>query len=124
MRTRLAVLALALIGMLLAGSIGYAAYLASRDSVGLPVTKLETQPRDLAPTVARRRTRPRPATTRTVAPPAPPPPPTPRKRKRKRKRKRRLETFAQLGERGPAGVGLFLVVRVRLGVQVLAADRA
>jgi hypothetical protein len=73
MRNRLALVALALLGMLVAGSIGYGAYLASRDSVGLPVTKLEPQPRDLAPTVARKpRKRPR---TQTVAPPAPSPPP-------------------------------------------------
>jgi hypothetical protein len=43
------VLLLAVAGILVAASIGYAAYLASRDSVGLPVTKLETTPRNLAP---------------------------------------------------------------------------
>jgi hypothetical protein len=58
-RTRLLVAALAVTGMLVAASIGYAAYLASRDSVGLPVTKLEPKPRDLAPAVVRRRAHPR-----------------------------------------------------------------
>jgi hypothetical protein len=62
MRTRIGLLGLALVGVLVAASLGYAAYLASRDSVGLPVTKLETKPRDLAPTVAHRA---RPATTAT-----------------------------------------------------------
>ena len=48
------VLLLALAGILVAASIGYAAYLASRDSVGLPVTKLETTPRNLAPSTKTR----------------------------------------------------------------------
>jgi hypothetical protein len=56
-RNRLLVAALAVAGLLVAASIGYGAYLASRDSVGLPVTKLEPKPRDLAPTVVRRRAR-------------------------------------------------------------------
>ena len=55
MRTKPAVALLALAGLLLAVSVGLGAYLASRDSVGLPVTKLDPAPRDLAPTVARRR---------------------------------------------------------------------
>jgi hypothetical protein len=63
MRTKPAVALLALAGLLLAVSIGFAAYLASRDSVGLPVTKLDPAPRDLAPTVARKRGSTRPATT-------------------------------------------------------------
>jgi hypothetical protein len=50
---------LALAGLAVAAAIGFAAYLASRDSVGLPVTRLEPAPR-LAPTV-----RPRHATTQT-----------------------------------------------------------
>ena len=59
------VLLLALVGVLVAASIGYAAYLASRDSVGLPVTKLETTPRNLAPTTAHTTTvKTRPTTTR------------------------------------------------------------
>jgi|SRR4051794_2348653 len=53
MRTKSAIALLALAGLVLAVSVGFAAYLASRDSVGLPVTKLDRAPRDLAPTVAR-----------------------------------------------------------------------
>ena len=67
MRGRLLVAALAVAGMVVAASIGYAAYLASRDSVGLPVTKLEPKPRDLAPTVVRRRARTRAQTTHTTS---------------------------------------------------------
>jgi hypothetical protein len=63
MRTKASVVLLALVGLLLAVSIGLGAYLASRDSVGLPVTKLDPAPRDLAPTVARRRGSTRQATT-------------------------------------------------------------
>jgi uncharacterized membrane protein YgcG len=60
-------LGLALAGVLVAASIGYAAYLASRDSVGLPVTKLQTTPRNLAPKATpkpKARTVPRRTTTR------------------------------------------------------------
>ena len=64
MRTKPAAALLALAGLLLAVSIGLGAYFASRDSVGLPVTKLDPAPRDLAPTVARKRTSTRPAATR------------------------------------------------------------
>jgi hypothetical protein len=46
---------LAVVGVLLAVGIGVAAYAVSKDSVGLPVTKLDPKP--LAPTV----TRPNPA---------------------------------------------------------------
>src|SRR5436190_6705693 len=53
MGTKPAIAVLALAGLVLAVSVGLAAYLASRDSVGLPVTKLDRAPRDLAPTVAR-----------------------------------------------------------------------
>ena len=63
MRTKAAVALLALAGLLLAVSIGFAAYLASRDSVGLPVTKLDPAPRDLAPTMARKRGSTGPLTT-------------------------------------------------------------
>jgi hypothetical protein len=56
MRGKPGIVLLALVGVLLAASIGFAAYFASRDSVGLPVTKLEPKPRDLAPTAARRTT--------------------------------------------------------------------
>ena len=47
----LATLALALAGLLCAAGIGAAAYYVSRDSVGLPVTKL--QPKGLAPAAVR-----------------------------------------------------------------------
>jgi hypothetical protein len=50
-RGRIAAVVLAVVGLLLAASVGFAAYYASRDSVGLPVTKLEPTPRHLAPTV-------------------------------------------------------------------------
>jgi hypothetical protein len=43
---------LAVVGVLLAVGIGVAAYAVSKDSVGLPVTKLDPKP--LAPTVTRR----------------------------------------------------------------------
>ena len=54
MRGRVAAVVLAVVGLLLAASVGFAAYYASRDSVGLPVTKLEPTPRHLAPTVRSR----------------------------------------------------------------------
>jgi hypothetical protein len=60
MPRRLLVLALAVLGVLLAGTLGYAAYLASRDSVGLPVTRLDQPRQDLAPTRARTRAQPKP----------------------------------------------------------------
>jgi uncharacterized membrane protein YgcG len=66
MRGRLLIALLAAAGVLVAASVGYAAYLASRDSVGLPVTKLDPAPSELAPTVPRR-TRPRRTTTTTTA---------------------------------------------------------
>ena len=50
MRTTLTVLAVALVGLFGAASLGYAAYVVSRDQVGLPVTKLKTPPGSLAPT--------------------------------------------------------------------------
>jgi len=56
MRGKAAVALLALAGLLLAVSIGVAAYLVSRDSVGLPVTKLQPKPRNLAPAVSHKRT--------------------------------------------------------------------
>jgi hypothetical protein len=59
---RVAAVVLAFVGLLLAASVGFAAYYASRDSVGLPVTKLEPRPRHLAPTVLTR-TGPRRTTT-------------------------------------------------------------
>jgi hypothetical protein len=56
MRGGLAVLVLALIGLFGATSIGYAAYVVTRDSVGVPVTKLRRGPTKLAPRAAQRRT--------------------------------------------------------------------
>ena len=54
MKGSVAAIVLAVVGLLLAASVGFAAYYASRDSVGLPVTKLEPTPRHLAPTVRSR----------------------------------------------------------------------
>jgi hypothetical protein len=67
MRGGLAVLVLALVGLFGATSIGYAAYVVTRDSVGVPVTKLRRAPTKLAPRAAQRRT------TSTPARPANPP---------------------------------------------------
>jgi hypothetical protein len=75
MRQVLAAVAIVLVGLFGAATLGYAAYLVSRDSVGLPVTKLET-PQNLAPagsTPARPRPKPK---LKTVAQPPPPPPAT------------------------------------------------
>ena len=72
MRQALAATAIILCGLLGAATLGYAAYLVSRDSVGLPVTKLDN-PQNLAPagsTRARQKPRPKP---KTVAQPPPPP---------------------------------------------------
>jgi hypothetical protein len=52
-RRVLLIVALGLLGILAAASIGYASYLVSRDEVGLPVTKLEPAPTQLAPPPAR-----------------------------------------------------------------------
>ncbi len=54
MKSALALLAVGLLGLFGATSIGYAAYVVSRDSVGLPVTKLKLSPNDLAPTLQRK----------------------------------------------------------------------
>jgi len=78
MRQVLAAVAIVLVGLFGAATLGYAAYLVSRDSVGLPVTKLDTPPQDLAPagsTPARPRPKAKPKP-KTVAPPPPPPPVT------------------------------------------------
>lgn len=75
MRQVLAATAIVLCGLFGAATLGYAAYLVSRDSVGLPVTKLDTPPQNLAPagsTPARPKPRAKPKP-RTVAPPPPPP---------------------------------------------------
>ena len=74
-RQVLAAAAIVLVGLFGAAALGYAAYLVSRDSVGLPVTKLDTPPQNLAPagsTPARPKPKPKPKP-RTVAPPPPPP---------------------------------------------------
>ena len=71
MRQVLAAVAIVLCGLFGAATLGYAAYLVSRDSVGLPVTKLDTPPQNLAPaqnTSARPKPKPK-----TVATPPPPP---------------------------------------------------
>jgi hypothetical protein len=75
MRTTLTVLAVALVGLFGAASLGYAAYVVSRDQVGLPVTKLKTPPGTLAPTPAKTTKQPAPKRKRIVPPPPPPPPP-------------------------------------------------
>jgi hypothetical protein len=74
MRATLTVLAVALVGLFGAASLGYAAYVVSRDQVGLPVTKLKTPPGSLAPTPATKSgQQPK---TKTVVPPPPPAPST------------------------------------------------
>lgn len=66
MRSALALLTVALVGLFGATSIGYAAYVVSRDSVGLPVTKLKLSPNQLAPTrTERKAAKPKPKTTPT-----------------------------------------------------------
>jgi hypothetical protein len=76
----LAVVALALVGLLCAAGMGYAAYVVSRGSVAVPVTRLQRTPANLTPARVREhpapKTKPRRGTTTTVAPPPPPPPPT------------------------------------------------
>jgi hypothetical protein len=67
MRTALALVLVGLVGLFGAASIGYAAYIVSRDTVGVPVTKVKLSPNELAPA----------RTTPTVTEPAPPPPPPP-----------------------------------------------
>ena len=66
---------LALVGLLCAAGMGYAAYVVSRDSVAVPVTKLQPVPKGLTPARVKPRVRPpvatTPTTTRTVAPPPP-----------------------------------------------------
>jgi len=73
MRATLTVLTIALVGLFGAVSLGYAAYVVSRDQVGLPVTKLKTPAGSLAPTPAKTAKRPAPKRSRVVPPPPPPP---------------------------------------------------
>jgi hypothetical protein len=66
---------LAVIGLLCAAGMGYAAYVVSRGSVAVPVTRLQQTPaQQLTPARVRAKpgatTRTTPTTTRTVAPPA------------------------------------------------------
>jgi fatty acid desaturase len=73
----LAVVALAVVGMLCAAGMGYAAYVVSRGSVAVPVTRLQrTPPANLTPSRVREHAAPKtkaaPRTTTTVAPPPPP----------------------------------------------------
>jgi hypothetical protein len=74
----IAVVALALVGLLCAAGMGYAAYVVSRGSVAVPVTRLQRTPANLTPPRVREHAGPktRTGTTTTVAPPPPPPPPT------------------------------------------------
>jgi hypothetical protein len=69
----LVVAVLALVGLLCAAGMGYAAYVVSRDSVAVPVTRLQPVPKELTPARVKPRVRSgtTPTTTRTVAPPAP-----------------------------------------------------
>jgi hypothetical protein len=78
MRSLVTLVIVGLFGLLAAASIGYAAYVVSRDTVGTPVTKVKLSPNDLAPVRERPRTTPRTTatTTRATPPPQPPPPAT------------------------------------------------
>jgi hypothetical protein len=76
MRSLVTLVIVGLFGLLAAASIGYAAYVVSRDTVGTPVTKVKLSPNELAPPRADQKARPKPTTTRRVPPPPPPPPPT------------------------------------------------
>jgi hypothetical protein len=73
MKRKLLILALALVGLLCAAGMGVAAYLVSRDSVAVPVTRLQPSPVELSPVrpTARKKaprtpTRTAPETTTTV----------------------------------------------------------
>ena len=77
MRAALTVLAVALVGLFGAASLGYAAYVVSRDQVGLPVTKLQTPPGNLAPTPEQTTKATRTTGRKRVQQPPPPPPPPP-----------------------------------------------
>ena len=77
----LIVATLALIGLLCAAGMGYAAYVVSRGSVAVPVTRLQQAPQTLTPRqvrakAAKAKAKKRVRTTTTTRPVAPPPPPT------------------------------------------------
>lgn len=81
----LVVAILALVGLLCAAGMGYAAYVVSRGSVAVPVTRLQREPAaTLTPSRVREHAQPKTskpqkthtATTRTVGLPPPPPPVT------------------------------------------------
>lgn len=73
MRSALVLCVIGLVGLFGAASIGYAAYVVSRDTVGTPVTKVKLSPSELAPPKAEQKAKPKPTTTRAVPPPPPPP---------------------------------------------------
>jgi hypothetical protein len=73
MRNLLTLVIVGLAGLLGAASIGYAAYVVSRDTVGSPVTKVKLSPNELAPARARPRATARTTATTTRATPPPPP---------------------------------------------------
>jgi uncharacterized membrane protein YgcG len=62
----LLVITLGLAGLLCAAGIGLAAYVVSRDSVAVPVTRLQPRPQSLTPARVRRAKVARPRTTTTV----------------------------------------------------------
>ena len=64
MRNLLTLVIVGLVGLLAAASIGYAAYVVSRDTVGSPVTKVKLAPNELAP--VRQQTVSKPKTTTTA----------------------------------------------------------
>ena len=57
----LIVATLAVVGLLCAAGMGYAAYVVSRGSVAVPVTRLEQAPQDLTPSRVRAKAKPKPA---------------------------------------------------------------
>jgi hypothetical protein len=58
---------LALLGLLCAAGMGYAAYLVSRDSVAVPVTRLQPKPQQLTPARVRAKPASKRVTTRTAS---------------------------------------------------------
>lgn len=66
MRSLITLVIVGLVGLLAAASIGYAAYVVSRDTVGSPVTKVKLSPNDLAPVRQRTASKPKPTTTTTT----------------------------------------------------------